>query len=518
MCLQVSSVLRWQAWNWSGDEIIHKPVIPACRPIPGPRKGKRYPIDIREYLTTANNAVVSEKLAGLIGKLPPAQQAQFRSHTRGSFDFRVDKIAQFLGTLRYLKSYNKTRYYPDAWLYPDETLAQGGGDCEDLAFLLAALLMAAGVSDYCIRVALGSLLVHLPRGKVRKHDHCWVMYQNEGGVWEILEPTVLVDRSAVAPTAPGIMVAPYPTEYVPHYVFNVDHLWLIRSPQVDPRQKFEDYCTSRQDFWSKFNPGFAAAVHETIFDAALAGRVSPDAMAAVKRRSLCLDANLATYDPRDHFDDGYIAAGWEGVRQNLARFNADNTDWESFGAAGHAIGDFYAHSSYVHFAQLQNAAAADGQALPYVPDAPLAGTPTYTATPAGESLPPFDLTSGRFSTNYNLCPGTGMDAANQWAGQLISGRYAQKYDPKAGFWEGLTSVPFSLSSAPDYEARGLLPHHNEIAVDAETPAKDHRLYSTSPNPAPDDRGAFANQFRWRENTAIAHIRQAFDDNWHGSRP
>ena len=409
-------------------------------------------------------------------------------------------------------------YCPDAWLYPDETLTQGGGDCEDLAFLLAALLMAAGVSNYCIRVALGSLLIHPPRGKARKHDHCWVMYQNESGVWEIIEPTVLLDRKAFASTGQDAPVESYPTEYVPHYVFNADHLWLIRSAHVDPRQRFDDYCADRRDFWNKFNPGFAATVHETIFDTALGGRVSQDAMAAIKRKSLLLDASIATYDPRDHFDDGYIAASWDRAKQNLAKFNADNSDWESFGAAGHTIGDFYAHSSYVHFAQLQNPAGADGQAPLYAPGVPLAGTPAYTATPAAPSLPPFDLTSGKFSTNYNLCPGTGQDAANQWAGQLISGRYAQKYDPKADFWEGLTSIPFVLSSAPDYKVRGFLPHHNEIAIDSATPFKEHQLYSTAPNPAPDDRSAYANQFRWRVNTAIAHIRQAFDANWHGSQP
>ncbi len=81
----------------------------------------------------------------------------------------------------------------------------------------------------------------------------------------------------------------------------------------------------------------------------------------------------------------------------------------------------------------------------------------------------------------------------------------------------LTSVPFSLSRAADYKVRGLLPHHNEIAVDSEIPGKEHRLYRTAPNPAPDDRSAFRNQFRWRVNTAIAHIRQAFDENWHGSQ-
>ena len=74
--------------------------------------------------------------------------------------------------------------------------------------------MAAGVSSYCIRVALGSLLIHVPRGKPRKHDHYWVMYQNESGVWEILEPTVLVERKALVPAAQDVTIEPYPTEYV----------------------------------------------------------------------------------------------------------------------------------------------------------------------------------------------------------------------------------------------------------------------------------------------------------------
>ena len=72
-----------------------------------------------------------------------------------------------------------------------------------------------------------------------------------------------------------------------------------------------------------------------------------------------------------------------------------------------------------------------------------------------------------------------------------------------------------LSSAPDYKMRGLLPHHNEIAIDSATPFKEHQLYSTATNPAADDRNAYVDQFRWRANSAIAHIRQAFDDDWHG---
>ena len=47
---------------------------------------------------------------------------------------------------------------------------------------------------YCVRVALGALNIVLPDGRRQKHDHCWVMYLNESGVWEILEPL-----EAVAP-------------------------------------------------------------------------------------------------------------------------------------------------------------------------------------------------------------------------------------------------------------------------------------------------------------------------------
>ncbi len=509
MCLQVSSVRPWHSWNWSGDEIVHQPIIPACRPIPG-KKRARYPIDIREYLTIADNAVVAETLSDLVDRLPAGDQARFRSRSRGSFDFRADRVTEFLGGLRYLKSANKTRYSPDAWLFPDETLAQGGGDCEDLAFVLAALLKAAGVSNYCLRVALGSLYISLPRGKEQKHDHCWVMYLNEGGVWEILEPTLLVQRGRAKPQARP--APPRPMEYAPHYVFNSDHLWRINSPRLDPGQRLGDYCTSRTSFWSRFDPSFAASVHATIFDQALQGLVPDSGLSAIKRKSLLLDANIATYDPRDHFDDGYIDAGWAGVEANLAKFKADNSDWESLGAAGHAIADFYAHSSYVHFAQLEDPAAADGQAAVFQRGAGLVAAPAYTATPADPSLPPFDLTSGRFSTNPHLWQGTGQDAANQWAGQLISGRYAQRYDPKATFFEGLTSMPLELAEAPDYPVRGSLPHHDEIAVDAEAPSSSHQLYDKSAGPDPEDRAAYANQFRWRKNAAIAHIRKAFEDN------
>jgi hypothetical protein len=128
-------------------------------------------------------------------------------------------------------------------------------------------------------------------------------------------------------------------------------------------------------------------------------------------------------------------------------------------------------------------------------------------------LPPFDLTSNAFSMNPYVWKGTKQQAAAQWAGKIISGRYAQKCDPVATFWEGFTSIPFSLAQAPDYSTRGALPHHDEIAVDRQDMPSSHKLYRAAATGLA-DRQSFANQFRWRQNTAIAHIQKALADNYH----
>ena len=494
MCLQISSVKPWDSWNWCGDEIIHRPIIRASRLIPS--RKKRYDIDIREFLTTRDNAVVAQALGEMVAGLPASDQSLFRSHAAGSFDFRADQVVQYVSKLGYKKSANKTGRCPDAWLFPDETLAQKYGDCEDRAFLLAALLLASGISDYCVRVALGSLRISLPKGRMQDHDHCWVMYQNEGAAWEILEPLCLnAPRLVKTSKQSSLNLAPT-TEYIPHYVFNSDHLWYVNSRQFKPVGELNDYVKGRS-FWDKFDPSFAASVHNTIFDEALGDIAPANAISTMKRQSLWMDANILTYDPRDHFDNGYIDQGWQKANERLSAFKQNPSDWASFGAAAHSIADFYAHSSYLHFAPIES----NNSAMPYQPGMILNPEPAYTA-------PPLSLTSGLFSVNTALWGGTQAAAADYWAGKFISGRYAQKYDPKATFWEGFTSIPISLSSASDFKYRGSLPHHDEIAVDADAMGSRHKLYGSNTS-GPGDREAYANQFLWRKRTAIRHIRQAF---------
>src|ERR1043166_5955851 len=107
MCLQKSSVLPWDSWNWSGDEIIPSPIVRASRSIPG--TSKRYNIDIREFLTTKNNAVVHQHLDDLIHALPIDQQGLFRSHSPRSFDLPADAVVRFASKLKYKPSAGRSK-------------------------------------------------------------------------------------------------------------------------------------------------------------------------------------------------------------------------------------------------------------------------------------------------------------------------------------------------------------------------------------------------------------------------
>src|SRR5574337_99284 len=127
MCMQSTNVRPYQRWHWAGDEIAYDTVILASRRVPDSKK--RYPIDIREYLSIEGNAVVRDHLEKLWERLPKPQQVQFSSRKPGDFDFRARKVTEYVGALRYIPSGRRF----DDWLFPDETLASGGGDCEDLA-------------------------------------------------------------------------------------------------------------------------------------------------------------------------------------------------------------------------------------------------------------------------------------------------------------------------------------------------------------------------------------------------
>lgn len=506
MCLYHPRISDFGKWNWDGDRIIFDSIVPSSRAPVGRRSMKEYDIDVREFLVTEKNAVVKRVLREELPAFCAEQNVPrgcMEDRGPGAFDLRAHQIAAFVAQ-RICYDNKKGR---DPWQFPDETLALGSGDCEDVAFLLASLLLASGVSGYNVRVALGKIIAGPRRGRKEHFDHMWVMYKSESGKWLLLEPLRLKDSDGVTQHSTGSSSAIHDVnavvEYVPSFVFNTDHLWEV-GPDIGTT-RLADRLARR---WRKINPKFIGEVHRTILNEALKD-LAPLWMIGALNRNFAtilgkvLDPadNLFThrYDPIDHFDNGFIEEGWRRVHERLAQFKHDRRDLDSFASAAHAIADFYAHSSYLHFAAVSN-----GRAVPYDPAQPQAG---FAHVPSYGSRSDFDLTSKQFTLNPAVYSGTKRQAAELWEGKIITGRYAQKFDSH-GVFEALTYIPKELTGS-GFQIRGSLPHHDEISVDSKSMEHQHALYRRSSS-GPADHLAYENQFEWRRQTAIEHIRQAFE--------
>lgn len=473
MCLQQSRVLPYQKWRWGGDDIVPSPIIPAARTVPGTRR-RRYPIDARSFLGIEDNAVVRAHLEEIVASLEPEERQRFQTRGAGAFDLRTARVTEHVGRLKYIR---RGRGYEE-WLFPEETLAEGGGDCEDLAFCLAALLEASGISPYCVRVALGSIVHHVPGAAPRSWDHAWVVYLNEGGAWQILEPLAIAGAhaergshgsrdSGASEGTPAFGAV----EYIPHFVLNRHHLWRVRSGERRSTRPLPDYLSDRT-FWDGFDPSFGSASHSSVLDEALAG-MPPRDLARVKDLSLIVDADTTSYDPRDHFDFGYIEQSWQRIRMRLGTGRL-----KDFAYAAHAIGDFYAHTNYAEYGlRRPSPRPGQGSLVPYDPDHPehLRAKPEYDFT------------------KYAPLPGCREPparAAAHWRGRIISGQW----------WRWFASYPEDLQTPAELALRRALPDHDLVAVDGPRRPAAHRAY---------DEAEYQIQFADRRAAAVEHIRKVY---------
>jgi len=474
MCMHTSAITPQQKWRWAGDAIVTDSAIEGARTVPGSRK-RGYRVDIREFLGLHGSAVVRGALDELRKDLSADDAARFGSRAPGSFDLRASLVTDFVA--RKVKYVGRGRLARD-WLFPAETLAAREGDCEDIAFLLAAMLEASGISPYCLRVAFGT--VHVAEGTgEREHDHVWVVYFNEAGAWEILEPVLagrVRGKKPAKPKAARGGATHLEVDYAPHFVMNRAHLWEVRTKRRTRRAAaatIGDYLGERR-FWRGFDPTFAASVHEGIFDDALAGLMSAAQIARVKRVSLAIDVDTLEYDPRDHFDFAYIDDGWARVDRRVR-----GGDFDELARALHGVGDFYAHSTYADF----GARDRNGNLLPYDPR-----TRALAQAPAYDFRPYFDA--------HGAFPGSDVSAgaaAAMWAGQIISGQW----------WRWYTTYPNDIQTKAELARHRALPDHDWLAVDGPKPHSGHVHY--------DDEATYATQFADRRACAVRHVRSVWQD-------
>ena len=205
------------SYNWEGDLILQDTVIEKKRFVIG-SQNKPIKTDIREWISFEDNNIMKGILRELINKkgLPT-------SRGPGSFDKRAMIIWSFVAkSIKYVHDSEKQRK-ADFWLFPPEIYTLCEGDCEDGSFLLASLLIASGISPFCVRVVLGEVFDESGKSL---GGHCWPVYKNEMGKWCIFEST-LDNIPSRMPEADKLTEVGQSFQYDPYYCFNNYHLWEI---------------------------------------------------------------------------------------------------------------------------------------------------------------------------------------------------------------------------------------------------------------------------------------------------
>ena len=169
--------------------------------------------DLREWISGASNQEIRTTLESL--DLPSGRN-------KGDFDQRARQIWSYVAQNTMYVEDPVAQRKGDFWQFPEETLALGRGDCEDCAFLLASLLIASGISTFCVRVVLGSV----ETGDQGPVQHAWVVYKNESGQWTLLESTA--DHAAKDwIDADGACAPGASPRYRPDLCLNPHHVWTV---------------------------------------------------------------------------------------------------------------------------------------------------------------------------------------------------------------------------------------------------------------------------------------------------
>lgn len=207
-------------YNWAGDIIVRDMLVPNKRTVVG-YKDKFIPTDIREWIKELPNNKLAEALSE-IPNFPKGKEAN-------SFNQRAMLIWNHVAKkITYV--YDKEAHgLPDFWMLPEELLTLERGDCEDSTFLLCSLLLASGISPFCVRVVLG--VVYDKKGDLLG-GHAWPCYLDEIGKWRLLEST-LDAIPASMPLADSLAKEGTEFRYEPMLCFNRQHLWLIKPSTMD---------------------------------------------------------------------------------------------------------------------------------------------------------------------------------------------------------------------------------------------------------------------------------------------
>ncbi len=207
-------------YNWAGDIIARDTIVDNKRAVVG-YKNRLIPTDIREWMKEPPNNKLSEALSEIPYLAEWKEDDCFDERAVAIWDYVAKKITYV---------YDKDAHgLPDFWMLPEEVLTLKKGDCEDSSFLLCSLLLASGISPFCVRAVLG--IVYDKKGNPLG-GHAWPCYLDELGKWRLLEST-LDTIPAIMPLADSLAKEGTEFRYEPMMCFNQYHLWLIKPSAMD---------------------------------------------------------------------------------------------------------------------------------------------------------------------------------------------------------------------------------------------------------------------------------------------
>jgi hypothetical protein len=123
------------------------------------------------------------------------------------------------------------RGYTEFWMMPEETLPIGKGDCEDGAILIAALMLAAGVPSWRVRVAAGWVQAS-PTAPQGGHGYCCYCRETDNQ-WVVLDWCYYEDSGVCVAEKPLLKtVAKYGAVW---FSFNDEHAWSHQSMTMKGR-------------------------------------------------------------------------------------------------------------------------------------------------------------------------------------------------------------------------------------------------------------------------------------------
>ena len=207
------------AYDWSGNRILQKHTsLIAARFVLG-HDGVAVSTDLREWIVSGARDELDRVVRQM--KLPVGGRT-------GTFDDRARTVWEWVvREVRYVGDEGSQRVR-EFWQFPEETLALRQGDCEDTTVLLVSLLMAAGISPFCVRAVIGWL-----EDGAGGTPHAWPVYKDETGVWRILESTLGADDLPDAWPAADVMASKQATpRYLPDLCFNNAHVWNVRDVEI----------------------------------------------------------------------------------------------------------------------------------------------------------------------------------------------------------------------------------------------------------------------------------------------